>query len=195
MSALRFVPLAALFILAACQSVPPVPPAEPLDISGTPYQLKVASIQVSKDYVSPHGPANVEYLADVPPAQAMKQWIAHRLVAAGQEGSLEITIKDASIVKKDLPKQKTGVEGFFTKEQTEEFDGTLIVEMKLYSGHRVLPAAHIEASAYEAQTIREDADIPQRKAVYQRITAELIKQVNTQLDNNIRQYFANYVIW
>jgi hypothetical protein len=190
----RLLPFALLLLFTACEhAVPPKPP-EALDFSGAPYRLNVGTIEVVKDYISPHGPANVEYLADVPPAKAIKQWVVARMVAAGRTGSLEVDIKDASIVKKDLPKKKHGLEGWFTKEQTEEYDGTLDVEMKIYSGHKALPVAHIEVSAFQSHTLREDATLVDRQALYHQMNVELMGQLNAELDKNIRQYFVHYLV-
>jgi len=118
-----------LLLLAACDHEPPAPPQQ-LTFTGSQLRLNVARVDVVDDYKAPLHAPNIEHLVDIPPAQAVRQWAGARLAAAGSTGSLEVDIKDAGIVKKDLPKQKSGVEGWFTKEQTEEYDGTLAVDLK-----------------------------------------------------------------
>jgi len=184
--------IAALLLLAACQSTPLVPQAD-IPYAGTPYALNVASITVVEDYVSPKRLPNVEQLADVRPDDAMREWVKNRLVAAGKQYTLEVDIVDASVIRKDLLKQKTGIEGWFTKEQTEQYDGNLQVTLKIY-GNRILPVAHAEASAHQTLTLREDATLADRKALYHEMTANLIRAISLELDKNIRQYFSRYLL-
>lgn len=179
--------------LAACTQ-PELMQIEPLDVSGPVYHLNVASVTIAKDYTAPHSLPHVEYLADIPPAEAVRKWASERLIADGQQNSLEVTIKEASILRTDIPKQTTGIEGAFTTEQTEQYNGTLDVEIKIYTPQSALPAAHLEVKAHQLLTLPDDAAPIDREHVYHQMTVELMKQVLPQLDDNIRRYFGNYIM-
>lgn len=179
-------------MLAACTHELP-PQTQPVSVEGPLYRFNVARVDVIDDFnATPR--ARTDFKPDITPAQAMHQWADRRLSAAGQQNVLEVHITRASITKRELGKQKTGLEGFFTKEQTEEYDGKLAVELKLYTPERTLPVAHAEMVAEMSRTLREDATLLDRKALYNSLTAELMEEMNKALDRNIRSYFSNHLM-
>jgi len=188
-----FIIMTACALLAACQhDIPEPPPA--ITFAAAPYALNVGSINVIEDYVSPRHAPNAEQLFDMPPDKAMKDWATSRLVAAGKAGTLEVDIINASVIRKNIPKQKTGLEGLLTKEQTEEYDGTLEVTLKIYDDVAILPVAHAHVSAHQTLTLREDATLLERKALYRQLTANLMQAIDSELNKNIRQYFSHYLM-
>ena len=190
---IRFAALAIL-MLTACQEAPPAPQRQTLELNGPAYTLNVATITVAQDYKSSKRPPNVELLADISPAQAMKQWAGTRLVAAGHENSLELSITDASIVRHDLPKQKSGIEGMLTNEQTEQYTGTLAIDIKIYNPLKTLPVAHLNAKAERSVTLSKNAAPVDRERAYHNITVELMKAIEPEIDSNIRQYLGHYLM-
>lgn len=186
--------IATTAMLAACSSPPPPEPLEPLKLTGSSYTFNVGSINVVQDYHSPKVPPNVEHMGDLSPTQAVKQWAGTRLVAAGHDNSLEVAIEDASIVRRELPKEKTGIEGMLTTEQTEQFDGTLHVILKIYNPQNALPVAHVEASAHASQTLPQNAAPIDRERAVHRISVELMKLIEPQLDADIQRYLSSYLL-
>lgn len=178
--------------LMACQRAPLVANTQPFDVEGPKYRFNVSRVEVVDDFEKALR-SRREVKPDVSLAETMHKWSDERLVAVGSENVLEVHITDADIAKKDVPKQKTGVEGFFTKEQTESYEGKLSVELKLYTPERSLPMAHAEISAEASRSLREDANVEDRKRIYRAMTAELMKQMDEALDRNIRQYFSAYL--
>ena len=185
--------LAAL-TLSACQPSTPPAPRDDLTFSGPDYRFNVSNITVTQDYRSPKRPPNVEHLSDITPAAAVKQWAGTRMVAAGHGNTLEIDIKDASIVRKDLPKQKNGVEGMFTNEQTEQYNGRLALELKIYSPASALPIARLSAEAERSITLPENAAPIDRERAYHNVAVGLMKAIEPQLDTNIHRYLAPYLM-
>ncbi len=183
-----------VLLLAACQDPAPLPPKEPLEFTGPGYTLNVASISVVQDYKSPKTLPNVEHLSDITPAQAVKRWAGVRLTAAGHENTLEVDIKDASIVKTELPKQKTGIEGMLTNEQTEKYDGTVSVAIKIYNPQRILPIAHLDVTVQRSLTLPENAAPIDRERAYHRLTIDLVRALEPELDTNIHRYLGGYLL-
>ena len=180
-------------VLAGCQQTY-IPQAQQVDLTGSPYILNVASVNVAEEYQSSKTPPHVELLSDIPPAKAIKQWADAKLVASGSNGYAEFVIKDARIVKKALPKQKSGIEGYFTNEQTEQYDGFAEVELKIYDGKRTLPAASIRVSSRNSRTLPENATIVDRKNIYHDMSIELMQLLEKQLRQNIRAHLNNYLM-
>lgn len=182
-----------LLLLTACStSMPSQTP--PLTFEGPDYRFNVAEIKVVDDYRPTRQPPHVEHLFELSPAGAIHQWAGEKLSAGGTSGSLAVVITEASVLRKDLPKTKHGITGMLTKEQTEQYDGTLSVEMKLYVPDRALPIAQTRASVRQSHTLREDAGVFHREALYKQMTTDLMQMLQQELDRNIRQYFSNYML-
>ena len=188
----KYALLLTVFMLAGCHPQDVVAPVKSYKVEGQPYRFKVARVAVIDDFNT-----KPRLRTDVKPeqtlAQVMHEWSDKRLVAAGRENVLEVHLTDADIAKKELPKEKSGLEGLFTKEQTEQYDGKLSVELKLYTPERTLPIAHAEISAELSRSLREDANMQDRKRLYRAMTAELMEQMDEALGRNIQQYFTTYL--
>jgi hypothetical protein len=180
-----------LMILAACQPVnPPAPPP----LSFTRYQpiyLNVAKIDIIEEYKSPMQPPNVEHLLPTSPTEAMRIWVRDRLRATGNAKTLQITIKDASVIATPLP-QPGGIEGFFTNSQDKRYDAKLDVEMRIYGGE-AMSEASIEAVATRSITVAVKASVAERQAIFRRMIADLMESENAELEKNIYQYFGNSI--
>ncbi len=183
-----------LGLSTACHDtyVPPKP--QPLSFTGTPYTLKVASISIVEEYRPSSTLPHVEKLSDITPNEAIKEWATSRILAGGTTGRAELVIKDAHIVKRNLPKQKTGIEGYFTEEQTEEYKGALEVELKIYDDQHTLPVASLRVSSKNLRTLGENATVIQRKNLYHEMSVELVKLIEPELERNIQQHFSNYLM-
>ncbi len=184
----------ALMLLATACTQTYVPEKPEIDVSGTPYLLKVEKFSVVDEYIPSNVPPNVEKLADISPTDLIKKWANARIVAAGQTGYAELVIKDAHIIKKDLGKKKTGVEGYFAKEQTEEYNGGLEVELKVYDGKKTMPVATLHTSSKNTRTLREDANIIDHNKLYHEMSVELLRLIEPELERNIREHFYNYLV-
>lgn len=176
------------FALAACTSHYVPPPQKPLTYTGQTYRLNVGNITVFDDYDSTD--QNTSYVL----GKEMHKWSQARLSAQGADKRMEVRITEAGITKKALPKQKSGVEGFFTKEQTEELSGRLSVDMKLYSPEKTLPVAFAQASVELSRTVREDASLEERKAVHRQIVSEIMQEIDKLLEEKLRTYFSQYLM-
>lgn len=185
---------AALTLLgaAACQSTPAAKPATNSYAFQPPITLDVATINVIDEYQSPGKSPNVEHLFPTPPAQAVHQWTKDRLKAAGTSRVAEVVIKDASVIETALPRTE-GVKGWFTKDQSERYDGKLAVEIKIYGERRVLPEAEVSAQATRSRTVAEDASVAAREALFDTLSQELAEELNQELEKQMRTYFGNYI--
>lgn len=174
--------------LAGCTSHYVPPPQKPLSYTGHTYRMNVAKVNVIDDYDSTD--QNTSYVL----GKEIHKWAQARLSANGADKTLEVRITEAGIAKKELPKQKSGVEGFFTKEQTEELSGRLAVDLKLYSPEKTLPVAFAQISAELSRTVREDASLEERKAIHRQIVAEIMQEVDKMLEDKLRTYFTQYLM-
>lgn len=92
--------------------------------------LGVSNIQVIEEYAPPSDKQHIENLLSPSLPAAVAQWARGRFVAGGADSTLIITIRNASMVKKELPRTK-GIKGLFTIDQAERYDATIEVEFKV----------------------------------------------------------------
>lgn len=180
-----------VFLIIAC-STPAAPTKR--DISFTKYQkinVNVGKIEVIEAYKSPLKAPNVEHIMPRSPADAMQIWVHDRLRATGSDKLLQVTINDASVVATDLPRTK-GITGLFTVDQEKRYDARLDVELKIY-GEASLSEADTAITVTRSITIPENASVNSRRAAYDKMLNDLMQMLNDKLEQNMQNYFRNYV--
>lgn len=188
---LLLIPL--LLLLSSCQQ--PGPPGLPQALSFARYQpvfFDVATIEVVDEYQSPNLPPNIEHLMPYSPSEAMHIWVKDRLRAAGLHRSMQVIIKDGSVVAKNLPKPE-GLQGLFTLSQDRQYDARLEVEMRIYEDNGAMSAASVQAVVTRSITTREDASVAERELALRKLTWQLMEAMNAQLEKNMFQYFGPYI--
>lgn len=183
--------LAFTMLLAACVSTPP--PAPPLDFKRfQPIYLDVAKIDVVDEYKSPMRAPNVEHLVPISLSDAVHMWVADRLRAAGRDRSLQVIIKEGSIIATDLPKP-TGLTGLMTISQDKQYNAKLTVEMRIYGPASAMSEANVEATATRSITMPENASAATRDALFRRMIFDMMETMNAELEKNMFMYFGNYI--
>ncbi len=157
--------------------------------------LDVGSITVVNHYVAPLKRPHVEHLAPVRPAAAMTRWVKDRLRARGQGKSkgnrLKVTIRNARIV--ETPLSVTGgFRGAFTTDQSHRYDGALEVVIEVFNAAG-FQLARIKSNAKRYKTVAEGTPLAVREQVWFEITEAMMKDINGQLEKNIRTYLGNYL--
>ena len=188
---LRPVLLFATLALTACSSTEFPPARQPVDYARFAVRLNAASVEVVNDY-QPRGSApNIDHLMDYPPAQAISDWSHQALTAQGASGYVQVHIKDASVVTRQLGKIG-GVEGYFTKEQAEELVAHVSVEINGdQRDQKFQGSVTVEASAL--QTVPEDASPAVRKGIERQLVDKLMEQFAGKAQLGIRQHLGPLV--
>lgn len=157
--------------------------------------LDVGTIDVVSTYVSPLKRPHVEHLSPVRPAAAMTRWVKDRLKARGQGKSkanrVRVTIKDASIVEVPL-RVRGGIRGAFTTDQSHRYDAALEVVIQVFSA-KGFQQALITSRAERHRTVGEGTSLAARERVWFEITEAMMKDINAELEKNIRAYLGNYL--
>jgi len=191
MNRVRLVPLFAAVVLAACQTEPR-PQLPQLTFAHLPvYNLDVGNVEFANRYQPPMAPPHVEHLMPVAPAAAAERWARDRLRADGAFGRAVFVVRDARVTETPLPKT-SGFRGFFTKEQTGRYDALIDVELEIRND-RNYRVAGVAARAQRSYTVREDASPNDRDRIMYELVEQLMKDLNTTLDANIRQTLPKYL--
>ena len=180
-----------VFIITAC-STTSAPTQRDISFSKYPkINVAVANIEVIENYKSPQKAPNVEHLMPRSPSDAMQIWVHDRLRATSSDKLLQININDASVISTNLPRTK-GITGLFTVDQEKRYDARLEIEMKLY-GDSSLSEANTSVTVTRSITIPENATVNSRHVAYEKMLADLMKDLNDKLEQNIQNYFRNYI--
>lgn len=187
----KLLTLIAVALLAACQNAPTSYAPKPLAY-GPPIRVNVAEIKVIEEYQAPLRAPYVEHDFLLPPAVAVKEWVAARLKATGTTGVLEVVITNASVKETKLPKTQ-GITGLFTDDQDSRYDAQLDVTLRLYDGVNAISAATGDVRITRARSINEKASIDDRLRLFHGMTTDMMTTFDAQAEQRLRQYFSAYL--
>ncbi|NYZ17858.1 hypothetical protein HL658_35400 [Azospirillum sp. RWY-5-1] len=183
----------AALVLTACQSAPPRPPVRPVNFANfAPIVLNVATVDVV-DQRRAGGAASVDGRIPVPPAEAVRRWAAERLQAGGLQGRVRVVIKDATVVETQLPRTG-GVQGFFTTQQAQRYDGRIEVEVTGEVPGDTAFRGFTRAAVTTSTTVPENITLADREATLQEMTRSMAEDLNARLDAGIRKDLAGIVM-
>ena len=154
-------------------------------------KLNVSEIVYQSDYQPPKAAPNVEHIFPVPPARAAERWVADRLRAVGPANKAIFVLKDASVTEEKL-ETKGGLTGAFTTEQTERYLARMVAEMKIVDdfGNTL---ATLSARSERSTTTPEDLSLREREEIWFKLTEDVMRDLDAQLDPAIRRVFFPYM--
>ena len=116
----------------------------------------------------------------------MRQWAIDRIQAAGETRRGSFIIEDARVVAVPL-KVRKGLRGLLYKEQGVRYDAALEarVEVRAERGYR---DSFATARVVRSRTVSEEMTLAERDRVFFEMTDEMIKELNSVLEANIRQH-------
>ncbi|MBY0355940.1 MAG: hypothetical protein K2Q12_09480 [Rickettsiales bacterium] len=145
------------------------------------YRINVANVRLNDQFQPTFEGKHVEHQFPTSPARAVGIWTNDRLQAAGNQGVMEVIIRDASVV--ETPGKKF-----------DRFDAVLAVDLKLYDGIHPLPLAEANSQVTQSRSIKNTASITKREDLFAQMTRDLMKSLDASLDSNLRQYFGQHIV-
>jgi hypothetical protein len=186
------VPLAVFLTACAGEPLPPQRFPEIRFIEEPPIRLDVESIQVVDTFQPSFKPPEIEYEFPVPPQRALAALATDRFLptAPGSGRLARFTIEDATVRESELPR-KEGVEGAFTIEQAERYDGSVAVLLEIIdpNGLAIRTAA---AKAVSSRSVAEDITPDERDQVWYEMSRELARSLDRELERQIDASFYPY---
>lgn len=156
-----------------------------------PLKLDVGEIKYVSEFKATLASPHVEHELPVKIDQSVQRWVRDRLQPVGNPGAYAVvTLKDASVVEKKLAK-KSGLSGFFTNDQSDQYDFHVSVEIKIVtvSGSKGLATAEV----FQTKTVSEDATLNERDQMFFVKTETLMREFNTQMEKNIYTFLSPYL--
>lgn len=152
--------------------------------SREPIVLDVATIEVESQYVAPMTPPNIDHELPLTPSDAVRIWASSRLKAGGPQGKARVIIKDASVKEIDLDRTK-GIKGWFTKDQSQKYEGKFQVDIVVEGTSRGFTGS-VSAAVARSTTVAEDVTLAQREKTMTDLVRDLSTDLDTELDKSIR---------
>jgi hypothetical protein len=182
-------------MVASCQT--PLPQQKFPDLTWAhldPYVFNVGKVEVVSQFTVPLREPHMEHLLPFTVQAAAMNWGRDRIHAGGEAGgTVTFIVEDASAVEVPLEKQKEGVEGYFTDEQSERYDMKVKVKIQVRSSDG-LSAGSVAAHAVRTQTVAEDSTLDERERVWFAMTESLMKELNATLEANIPKHLGKFLL-
>lgn len=171
----------------------PVAAQSALDFpSREPIMLDVANIEVESQYAAPLKAPNIEHELPLTPSDAVRLWASERLKAGGTQGKARVIIKEASVREIDLDRTK-GFKGWFTKDQSQKYEGKLQVDIVVEGTSRGFNGS-VSAAVARSTTVAEDVTLAQREKTIGDLVHDLAGNLDVELDKSIRANLFSVII-
>lgn len=185
--------LLAVLAVGACETAPPQQRLPELSFANqAPYRLNVGRIEVVSEYQSPQQPPHVEHMMPLSPEAAVKRWVQQRLAPMGTSGAVRVVIRNGRVVEVPLQTDRS-LTGLFKKEQSEQYDADLQLVIQLLD-ERNLPTVEIVARSGRSRTVTEGTTLNDRDRIWFDMVAEMMHDLNRQLDSLIPQYLGPHLM-
>lgn len=152
-----------------------------------PIKVDVAVIEVKENYRMPMNTPNVEHLMPQPLPQAVADWARSRFVAVGSAGTMTITVGDASVVRKDLPRTN-GVQGWFTVDQAERYDAKVAIDFRVDGSGFQSGAGN--AAVTRGQSIGENASVQERDRTWTKMEEAMMTDLDAATQKMLQERLA-----
>lgn len=156
-----------------------------------PIPLQVARRDFENRYVPPQGVPTIENRAPIAPAEAVRGWAEQRIQPVGANGVATVIVHDAMLAELALART-TGVTGFFTEDQSEEYRIRIDVEVAAVGLPNTTGVA-ARAFAERSRTVAEDVTLQQRDEIAYRLVEEAMIDLNAELEQRILGGFGPYL--
>jgi hypothetical protein len=150
------------------------------------------SLSIYVDARPPKEYPHVMYRAPFTFEQAAKVWAdSHFSLSGNSVNTLRITLREGDITEKLLPKTG-GIKGWFTKDQSAEYEARLAVEVAVIDPNgKVLASADGKAS--HTRTVPEGSTEEDKRRVWADMIKTAFDGLDTELQPRIRSTMASYV--
>ncbi len=173
--------------LGAC-TPPPKPAAPALIFSGGPQFVLPAEgkVETVEQYQPPLKPPHVEHEFALTPAAIARAWARDRIRVDPGDGTVRMTILEASVVQNELEVQR-GLAGLFRDQPDRQLTARLKVRLD-YVGIAGSATATVEAVA--ERRFNEGDTLLETEAAYYDMIERLAVTFQKKMDDSVRQHFA-----
>jgi len=121
----------------------------------------------------------------------VRGWATQRLLAMGGSGTALVTILENRFVEVPLD-TKQGVEGLFTTDQSERYEGALALRVEVAGDPA--GAGFAEARVSASRTVPENFSINQREQALYDMLAGMMRNLDERLEQEMRANLARWIM-
>lgn len=176
----------ALFLVACAQTVPgqPMPRFDFLTRPTVP--IMVSKIEVVDQYTPPLAAPNVDHLFNVKLSEAVQHWADRRFSPQGHDGTLTVTIEEASVVEEPLQRTQ-GVKGLFTFDQAYRYNAKLVVALSSTPLDHTMDKVTTRATVEHSRTVSEYASVQDKEEAWIKLTEDVMHDLDLYLTKSLRE--------
>jgi hypothetical protein len=187
---MRAIALLLPLLLTACieAAAPPrgIPPLNFRQFQ--PIYFNVKQIDVVEEYRSPMRAPNVEHDMHYTPADVVHIWTRDRLRATDGNKTMQVVIKDASVIEKQLNTETS----MFSDDITRRYDARLDIDIRIY-GDGALSEANVNVVANRSLSIPESMSARAVEVAYYHMLKEMMTLANAELEKNMYKHLGAYI--
>ena len=184
--------LVAGLLLAACETAVEIPEYADITFSHLPaINLNVENLETVSTFVVPAGPGHVEREFPVDLVKTAQNWGRDRLVPVGADGTVTLTVTNASVTETRLEKTD-GLTGVITPDQDFRYDAVLSVTVSaadLAGGN----TAQTTVTVNRSQTGPEDLSYNEREKICYEMAEKLMGDLDTRLESAVRSHMVYFL--
>jgi hypothetical protein len=156
-----------------------------LNVDATSLELKIGEIP-PREY--PH----VNYRSHVRFEDGAREWAGQHFKLTGESvNTLRITIRKGDIVEKLLPVKK-GIKGWFSKDQSAEYEATLDLEIAIVNPNgQVLTSANGKATT--TRTVPEGTTEADKQQVWTGLIIATFDNLDNEMQPQLRNVMGQYI--
>jgi hypothetical protein len=199
MTGFHFTPLtraaAVLLLLAgpACSvAVAQAAPATLVFANKTALTVDATSLDLRIEDVPPREYPHMNYRSQVRFEDGAREWAAsHFMLTGNSVNTLRVTLRKGDIVEKLLPVKK-GIKGWFTKEQSAEYEASLEIEVAIVDPNgMVLSTA--SGKSRSTRTVPEGTTEADKQQVWAGMIVAAFDALDTELQPQLRQVMGQFI--
>jgi hypothetical protein len=154
--------------------------------------LAATTLEVRNADTSPTSYPYVTNRSPVTYDQAVRAWAAQRFnLTGGTPDVVRVTLRTGSIVEKLLPVH-TGISGWFHKDQSAEYTGTLDILIEIVDANGQVVGT-VDGKSWESQTVREDASSTDRENAWLSVVKITFDNLDKEMIPRMRQSLSSFV--
>ncbi len=187
---LFLIPIATFALLVGCSGTTTQKTDNKISFSNSQtYKFNAASVELIDEYKAPAKSPNVEHKMPISPSAAVKIWVDNKIKASGNDGTVKVVVKEASVKETKLEK-KDGLTGFFTKEHDARYDAVLEASVQVFRGDSLFPKADANVKVERSRTTPEDITLSEKDIFFFNLTNDLINDLDREMSKQIGTYLS-----
>ncbi|MDR3325941.1 MAG: hypothetical protein LBS66_01320 [Rhodospirillaceae bacterium] len=154
--------------------------------------LNIKNIEVTSNFNPPDKSLHIEYAMPISLENSIGRWAKDRLHMIGNDNTLRVVIRDASVIATPLHDVDTSLTGILKKKPINRIDMSIDVSLQILDNRKFVIAEVIGNQLISRTEFEGMTQIERNKMLYDMVNS-LITGYNTSIDKNIHDTFDFWI--